>query len=148
MENNSRIIITRSSQWIDRHSVYRFFVDGVEVGTIGSSSPLYFITTPGIHKLQCRFRFFSSPELKLNIKPGEIIYLRTGNMFGRIVPIYLLVMAVFVITIIFQKKLPQDWIDRFRVGAYSFFIVSTLLPYFFRKKYLSLEEDKKNEEKK
>jgi hypothetical protein len=137
MENNSRIIIRRKYQWIDKYSVYRLFVDGVEVAIVGSASPLYFILTPGIHKIQCKLKLFSSPELELNIKPDEIIYLRTKNVFGSIVPIYLLVMLIFVVTIIFQKKLPEQLVNKFRVDAYTFFMVSTLLPYFFRKKYIT-----------
>jgi hypothetical protein len=146
MENKSRVIIRRISQWLDRHEVYKFFVDGAEVGSIGNASPLYFIIAPGIHKFQCKIKQFSSPELELNIMPDETIYLRTRKRHSLYLVAFfygIILLVSFLVFKIFGRS--SGWMIIFYIAWFSFYIIYSL--YIFtigRKKYLALEEDKKN----
>jgi hypothetical protein len=144
--DKSRIIIRKNSRWLDRHEAYEFFVDGAEVGIIGSASPLYFILAPGVHKFQCKIKQFSSPQLELNIKPDEIIYLRTGKRHSPFLPAFFWLLTCLIIFLVIKilGKSPQ-WLITFQMVSCSFYIIYTLYNHTIgRKKYLSLEEDKKN----
>jgi hypothetical protein len=145
MEDKSRIIIRKTSQWLDRHEVYDFFVDDTKVGTIGRASPLYFIITPGVHKFQCKIKQFSSPEFELKIKPEEIIYLRTGKRHSQYLPAFFWFLTCVISFLVFKilGKSPQ-WLIIFQMASFGFYIIYSLYNLTLgRKKYLSLEKDKK-----
>jgi hypothetical protein len=145
MENKSRVIIRRTSQWLDRHEVYKFFVDGAEVGSIGNASPLYFITTSGVHKFQCKIKQFSSSTLELNIKPDEIIYLRTKKRHSLYLTasFYLIICLVCFLGFKILGK-SSGLLISLQIACYSFSLIYLLYNNTIgRKRYLSLEKDKK-----
>ncbi len=92
-ENKTKIIITRSAEWMNRLRSYKVFIDGAEAGAVKNNSSEEVVVAPGEHKIQCKMSWFSSPEFNVNIKQDEIVYLRTKNALR----FYLPLLLVFVI---------------------------------------------------
>lgn len=75
----TKIIINRKSEWINRSRSYKFFIDEKEMGKIANGSSAEYPVEPGVHKLQSRINWCSSPEISIEVKDGETKFLKTGS---------------------------------------------------------------------
>jgi hypothetical protein len=148
MESKTKIILTRSSEWMNRLRVYRVFIDGMEIGSVKNGSSEEFAVMPGAHKIQCKQTFYSSPEFDINLRQDEILYLRTRTAARLYWPLYFLLIAGifigFIIKNMSQGNRP-DWLLWVQIATILPFVVYML--YYFtlgRKKFLMIEEDKEN----
>lgn len=148
MENKTKIILTRSNEWLNRLRPYKVLIDGVEVGTINNDSSETFSISEGNHRLQCKINWYSSrDDFRINIGFNEIAYLRVKSGMRFYWPLFFLLLTGIFINLFFSGR-PQEkpiWA--------SFLQLILILPGllymlyhlgFARKKYLMVEEDNEN----
>lgn len=75
----NKIIINRKSEWRNRAFGFRVLIDGKEVGTIANGGSGEYPIEPGVHKLQCKIDWGSSPELELTLAEGETRFVQVGS---------------------------------------------------------------------
>ena len=147
MDNKTKIIITRGSEWLNRLRAYAVFIDGNQVGTVKNNSSEEFIVEPGVHKLYCKLAYYSSQEFTIDIKQDEIVYLRTKNALRFYWPLYILLLLGLVITVLKRRMMATGAVT----SSYLQWVF--ILPFFLyvlyyltagRKKYILLEKDKNN----
>jgi hypothetical protein len=147
MENKTKVIITRSSEWMNRRRPYAILIDGAQAGSVKNGSSEEFTVAPGEHQIKSKLGFFYSPEFSVDIKQDQIIYLRARSGFRLFMPLYILLLAGVLINFFYNiKHLPRpDWFEWVQVITLSPFLLFFL--YYLtigRKKYLLLEDDKDN----
>src|SRR5580698_7054159 len=98
MENKTKIIITRSSEWMNRLRSYTILIDKIDAGSVKNGSSEEFIVAVGEHKVQCKLSWFYSPEFNINLKQDEVAYLRVKNALRFYLPLVLL----FVVGLLFN----------------------------------------------
>lgn len=79
METQSRIVLTRSSEWMNRARSFKVLVDGQQVGTIPKGGSESYTVTPGGHKISCKVDWCGSREFDVNLQAGETAYLRVQS---------------------------------------------------------------------
>jgi hypothetical protein len=79
METQSRIVLTRSSEWMNRARSFKVLINGQQTGTIGNGASESFAVSPGSHKVSCKVDWCSSREFDINLQPGETAYLRVQS---------------------------------------------------------------------
>jgi hypothetical protein len=147
MENKTKIIITRKSEWMNRLRSYTIFIDGAEAGFVKNGSSEEFNVQPGEHTVYCKLNWFYSPEFKTAIHPDEIEYLRvkSGMRF------YYVFVFLFLAGILVNFYYKQSHIHRPQWVWWM--VICTLVPYILyilyyftigRKKYFILEKDSEN----
>jgi hypothetical protein len=75
----TKIIINRKSEWRNRAFGFRVLIDGKEVGMIANGGSEEYSIEPGVHTLQCKIDWCSSPELELTLKEGETRFVQAGS---------------------------------------------------------------------
>src|SRR5438105_13908739 len=68
----SSIVVHRSASWLDKVRAYQIFVDGKRVGSVKDGTEVAIETTAGIHTVQLRIDWCSSPELQLEVANGKV----------------------------------------------------------------------------
>lgn len=76
----TKIIISRKSEWVNRARGYKILIDGTEVGKLANGGSEEFQVMPGIHKVQSKINWCTSPELELEVKENETKFLKTGSV--------------------------------------------------------------------
>jgi hypothetical protein len=147
MEQKSKIIITRKSEWLNRLRGYRVFIDGNESGKVGNGSSEEFVTDAGLHKVQCKVSWYGSREFEVETKPGEISYLlvKSGMKYFWIFYILLIGGLGFNLFYRFTHIKRPDYAQNVEL-ALVLPAILYLLYYlsFARKDYLVLSKDTKN----
>ena len=59
-----------------RMAVFTVYVDGSRAGSVALKSSIRLSLSPGIHRLRIRQWFFSSPDVPINVGPGQVIRLK------------------------------------------------------------------------
>lgn len=74
--------------WRDSWRRYKVRVDGAQVGTVGPNEELALEVPPGIHEVQVKLDWGTSPRLVVQVDPGEVRRLRCGpgSLFGIVIP--------------------------------------------------------------
>jgi hypothetical protein len=145
MENKTKIIITRSSEWMNRLRSYTIFIDGMPAGFVKNGSSEEFIVTPGVHKLQAKLGFFYSKEFSANVGVDQIVYLKTKSALRFYWPLYILLLAGVLLNLLNKNADKTVWI-----APVEWICISPFILYFLyyltagRKKYLLLDDDKDN----
>jgi len=148
MENKTKIIITRPSEWVNRLRPIRIFIDGKETISVKNGSSEELVVAPGNHHIYGRLSFFYSEHFGINIKQDEIIYLRVRSSLRLYWPLYFLLIAGIVIGLLLKNSMPDKrpaWILWVQLATILPFILYML--YYLtlgRKKYLVIEDDKDN----
>ena len=93
MEQRSKIILTRKTEWLNRLRGYRFFIDGNESGKIKNGSTEEFVIDPGTHKVQCKLNWCVSREFEVSVQPGETSYLLVKSGLKYFWIFYILLLA-------------------------------------------------------
>jgi hypothetical protein len=147
MEQKSKIIITRKSEWLNRLRGYRIFIDGNESGKVGNGSSEEFVTDAGLHKVQCKVNWYGSREFEVETKPGEVSYLLVKSGMKYFWIFYILLIGGLGINLFYRFthiKRP-DYAQNVEL-ALVLPAILYLLYYlsFARKDYLVLSKDTKN----
>src|ERR1700759_3799303 len=79
METKTKIILTRRSEWLNRLRSYKIFIDDSEAGIIKNGDSEEFAITPGVHSIQCKIAWYSSPVFTIDIVKGANEYLLVRN---------------------------------------------------------------------
>ena len=143
----TKIIISRKSEWINRSRDFKLFIDGNETGKIANGGSEEYFLEPGLHTLQCKVDWCSSPELTIEVKEGETGFLKTRSAMKYYTVGYVLLLLSLGSGPILKL------IGISRPANFSTFQVAILIPFLLyltyyltlgRKKYISLKEDKDN----
>lgn len=147
MEQKSKIIITRKSEWLNRLKSYKIFIDDIESGKIKNASSEEFVTEVGIHKVQCKMNWVGSREFEIDIRPNETSYLlvKSGLKFFWIFYILLLVGIAFNLYYSFADVRRPSYVFTLELililpaAVYLFYYLT-----FGKKDYLIVSKDTKN----
>ena len=147
MQTKTKIILSRPSEWQNRLRGYKVFMDNVEIGSIKNGATEEFLVSPGIHHVQCRMAWYSSPVFAVNIEQGSVEYLLVKSGMKYYWPMVLLLFAGVVTNLVYRKDHEERplWIF-----ILQFFLLLPSLLYMLyyltvgRKYCLLIEEDKEN----
>lgn len=143
----SKIILTRKGEFINRRQRFKVFINDKEAGLIKNEDTEEYELQPGTYKVQCKLNWMSSPVYTIDVKEGTNTYLRVSNGMKYYLPLYI-IMLIGLFFPFFLKigKVPvPDFVNTLKI----ILIVPALLYVVlymsvFKKKYLSLTEDKSN----
>ncbi len=79
MEAQSRIVLRRSSEWINRLRSFKVIIDGQQLGSIANGATSDFRLSPGKHLVQCKVDWCGSRAFEVDLKEGENAYLLVKN---------------------------------------------------------------------
>lgn len=143
----SKLILTRKGEWINRRQRFKVFINNKEAGLIKNGDTQEYELEPGTHTLQCKINWTSSPVHTVEIKQGINTFLSVSNGMKYIVPLYIMMLVGILLPFFFRfANLPaSETINTIKI----ILIVPAIIYIFlyitvFRKKYLSLGEDKSN----
>jgi hypothetical protein len=78
----SEIRVTRPRAWADKLRAYQILVDGETVGEIREGSELTIPVPPGLHAIQLRIDWCSSPEIHVAVDNGRTESVSCGPRFN------------------------------------------------------------------
>ncbi len=145
MENKTKIILTRRSEWLNRTRSYKVFIDGAEAGSIRNGTSEEYPVEPGSHRIQCRIAWYSSPELVIDLSQNEIQYILVRNGMKYYWLLFILLASGVFINLISSGQQRPQWSYILR----TVLILPALLYLLYyltigRKQYLIVEEDRDN----
>ena len=146
MEAKTKIILNRPSDWIYRMRPYRVFINDKEVSKIKNGAVEEFPVEAGSATVQCKVDWYSSRPLTVDLKEGEIAYLRVRSGMKLYWP-FLIAVAIGAFLIFFYRKRPDrpDW----AIPVALVLVIPGLLYSLYymtlgRKDTLVVEKDAKN----
>lgn len=143
----NKIIISRKSEWRNRARNFHVWIDGREVGTIANGSSEEYPIEPGIHTLQCKIDWCSSPELELTLKAGETRFVQVGSgmkYYSMFTVLMILVLLSGPVIKYLNLSVPEN---------FTYLQLTILVPFLLyfiyylsigRGRYLLLKEDTNN----
>jgi hypothetical protein len=147
METKTRIILRRPNEWLNRGRSYKVLLDGAEVGSIRSGATEEFTITEGKHQLQCKMSWYSSAELLVELRQGQVEYLIVRSGMKYYWPLFFLLLVGISINLFYlgQPGTKPIWASLIQLMM----ILPALLYMLFylsvgRKQYIVVEEDKDN----
>jgi len=146
MENKTKIILNRSSEWRNRMRNYRVFINGKEADTIRNGATAEYLVEPGNNDIECKVNWYGSRSFTANLKQGENVYLRVRSGM-KLYNLFLLLMMAGFFLLLFYRRNPDkpSWV---MPAIYLLLIPAVLYSlYYFtigRKDYLVVEKDTKN----
>jgi len=147
MENKTKIILSRRSEWINRSRNITVYIDGNEAGRIRNGSTEEFLVSPGSHQLQCRIAWYSSPVIVVNMEPQEVEYLVVKSGMKYYWPLFFLLLAGVLLNLLFTYR--RDERPWWMLLVQTLLILPALVYFLYymtagRKKYLQIEKDQDN----
>ena len=147
MEQASKIILRRKSQWMNRRRRYKVFINDVQLGIIKNDSTEEYITEPGLKLVCCKVDWCGSPTKELMLKPGEIAYLEVKSNLKYFTYLYILVLVgIFGRFALRSGNVPlPQWATI--CSAVIFSVAFLYMVYFLtigRNKYLVVDTEKDN----
>jgi hypothetical protein len=147
MQNKTKIILSRPSAWMNRFRAYSIFIDDVQTGHIKNGSSEEFLISPGIHSVQCKIAWYSSPVYTVNMEEGRVEYLlvKSGIRYY-----WLMLASLFlgiVINLYYSRVLDERPLGIFVLQLVLILPALLYMLYYLtigKKNYLILEEDKDN----
>ncbi len=142
-----KLILTRKGSMLNHRQHYTILIDGKEVGQIKNDDTEEIELLVGVHDIQCKINWMSSPVKQVTIKDGDKTFLQVSSGMKFIVPLYFMMLAGLFFPFYFRfAKLP---IPEAATIIKLVLIIPALLYYIFyisinRKNYLHLGEDKSN----
>ncbi|MBS1620599.1 MAG: hypothetical protein JST10_11525 [Bacteroidetes bacterium] len=146
METKTKIIVSRSSEWLNRMRSYKIIINSDESGSVKNGGSEEFSVLPGSNTVQCKLGWYSSRPFTLDIKEGETVYLRVRSGMKLYWPLFMLVVAGLVLMFYFRSKTEKpEWLMPVSLALIMPAIFYTLYYSIFgRKDYLLLQKDSKN----
>jgi hypothetical protein len=77
--HGAMISLYRLPQLLNIARRFKIYVDGVKVGAIGDGKTLHFPVPAGAHRVRAKLDWCSSPELVVELGPGEQAYLTVAT---------------------------------------------------------------------
>lgn len=125
----------------------KVFIDGIEVGKITNGGTEEYLVKPGVHTMQCKVDWCSSPEtdFAVNSDESKFMEVRSGMQYFGIG--YILILVSLASELLFKlAHIPRpEYLASIRV-AIVIPVILYLVYYLSmgRKNYLKLQEDKNN----
>lgn len=145
MENKTKLVLTRKSEFVNRARAFKVIIDGQQAGTIKNGGAEEFHLAPGQHKIVCKVDWCSSGEYSIDIKEEEVIYLQVGSgmkyYWYMVIP--LLIFLAINLFLTYSDK-PKPIMFSYVLFASAAVVIGYLLYYTIinRKAYLLLEKDR------
>ena len=146
MDNKAKIILSRSSQWMNRFRSYQVLINGKQVGLIKNGGSEEFTVDAGNTSVECKLAWYGSRPFSMTLKDGETAYLRVKSGMKWYLPL-VLIMAVGVGLIFYYRGNPDKpaWVSTVSLVCIIPALLYSLYYLFFgRKDYLVLEKDTNN----
>lgn len=146
METKTKIIISRSSEWMNRLRSFKVLINGGEVGILKNGATEEFSVLPGTNSVQCKVDWYSSRPFSVDIKEGETVYLRVKSGMKYYWPSFIAIL-VGVFVVFYYKGRPDkpEWVD---IVPFVLLIPGVLYSLYYttigRKNYLVVQKDSKN----
>ena len=146
VEAKTKIILNRQSNIMNRFRAYSVFINGEQVGLIKSGNTLEFLVKPGANSVECKIDWRGSKAFPLNLKEGEISYLRVRNGM-RFFYLLIVIIAIVLFLAFYYKESPErpTWLTSIN---FEVFVLTILYALYYltigRKNYLKIEKDTKN----
>ena len=145
MENKAKVILRRASDFRGSLGSFKVYIDGVKHAAIRNGEVLELTLEPGKHVIVCKVFLGSSEEFHVDLKPGEIIYLRVRNgMLYAWILWALFVVLYFIKKYTYAGEKPPAYIE---YGFWTFaglaILVALYYTIFARNKNLELGKDPK-----
>ncbi|HYM93700.1 MAG TPA: hypothetical protein VET23_06150 [Chitinophagaceae bacterium] len=146
MENKAKIIVRRSSEWMNRLRTYKIIINDNQVGTVKNGGTEEFSVNPGVNSVQCKVDWYSSQPVSLDIKEGETAYLRVKSGMKLYWPFFIaIVVGVFLVFYYRGNIEKPDWVTPVSL---ILLIPGVLYSLYYttlgRKSFLVVEKDSKN----
>lgn len=143
----SKLILTRKAEWFNRSQTYKVFINQNQVGSIKNGDTQEFELEPGVHNVQCKHNWMSSPVTTVIIQNNVNSYLQVSNGMKYIVPLYIILLAGILFPLFFKLSgtpLPEATSVIKMIMIFPGLIYIILYLSVLRKKYLNLGEDGSN----
>lgn len=127
--------------------MFKVFTDGVQVGSIKNDSSQEYELTPGTHEVQCKLNWMSSPVYMVEVREGANSYVSVSNGMKYYLPLYvMLLIGLFLPFFLKIGRVPiPDFINVLKIVLIvPALIYVVLYMTAFKKKYISITEDKSN----
>lgn len=144
MESTARIVLSRSSEWMNRARSFKVMIDGHQAGTISNGGTEEFKLEPGQHKIHCKVDWCSSREYDVTIGVGETAYLhvKSGMKYYWQFTIPLLVVLALNLYFVFADSRRPLWFNFVLIAVAAPAIIYILYYTLFnRKDYLAITKD-------
>ncbi len=146
MDSKTKIIISRSSEWMNRLRTYKVFINGKQAGTVKNGGSEEFAVEPGVNSVQCKVDWYSSQPFNVDVKEGETNYLRVKS---GIKYYWLFMVAIIVgVFIMFSYKGNPDKPQWVTPVTLILLIPGALYSLYYttlgRKNFLLVDRDTKN----
>ncbi|HWC54929.1 MAG TPA: hypothetical protein VG676_15190 [Chitinophagaceae bacterium] len=146
METKTKIIVSRSSEWMNRLRTYKVLINGNQVGMVKNGGTEEFSVQPGNNSVQCKVDWYSSKPFSIDIKEGETAYLRVRSGMKLYWPFFIAII-VGVFLVFYYKGRPErpEWLTPVTlVLLIPGVLYSLYYTTFGRKNYLVIQKDSKN----
>jgi hypothetical protein len=146
MDNKTKIIVSRSSQWVNRLRTYKVLVNGKQVDAVKNGSSEEFLVEPGNNSVECKVDWYSSRPFTMNLQPGETAYLSVTSGMKLYWPFFMAIM-VGVFLVFYYRRNPDkpEWVFPLTlVLIIPGLLYSVYYMTLGRKDFLVLQKDTKN----
>ncbi len=146
MDNKTKIIVSRSSQWMNRLRTYRVLINGKQAGAVKNGSSEEFLVEPGTNSIECKVDWCGSRAFSMNLQQGETAYLRVRSGM-KLYWLFFIAIFVGVFLLVYYRGnadkpswvTPVMLVSLIPAALYSLYYLT-----IGRKDYLVLEKDTKN----
>ena len=137
-----RIILVRKRAWRSRFRNYKVNINGVQQGEIANGNTEEYEVPGGSNEIHCTIYWLSSNSYTVDIRPGEVVYLKVGSGIKYFWIAYAITMFFLVGRLFYREQLKLDGSP---LMAILLVLVSCYYLYYLtigRKSYLKIEEDR------
>ena len=134
----SKLIIKRTSEWINLARKFGIYIDDKKIGTISHGETKEFEINPGEHKIKAKIDWCGSQKLEFNIADNEIKEMEIGGFKNgkTIMPVGFVVMGLLFLITYFLKIESKFFI----LLAFLVFLYPLYYTTIGRNKYLTIRE--------
>ncbi len=146
MDSKTKIIISRSSEWMNRLRTFKILINNNQVGALKNGGTEEFSVQPGTNSVQCKVDWYSSRPLSIDIKEGETVYLRVRSGM-KLYWLFMVAIIAGVFLVFYYRRNPDrpEWVNPVTL---ILLIPGVLYSLYYttigRKNYLLLQKDSKN----
>jgi hypothetical protein len=147
MENKTKIILSRPSEWMNRARSYAVFIDGKESGKIKNGSSEEYLVSPGTHQLYCKFAWYSTPVFTVDIQSQQVAYILVKSGMKYYWPLFCLMFIGIITNLFYSRSHGERPLWMLLVQLVLILPGLLYMLYFLtfgRKTYLRIEEDTDN----
>jgi hypothetical protein len=144
-EQNCKIILSRSNEWLNRLRGFKVMLDGAEAARIKNGDSIELMVEPGLHTLKCRIDWCSSKEFIVNAQPGNTAYVKVKSGMKYFWPVYILLIIGLMINFVLEPENSTQKMQYNIAKAVFMLIPAIYLLYytvFARDRFLWLGDDK------